>query len=85
MDITLLTTTTEIVYDVWNTTIGGDSTPSTVGTGVGNYYTGEIPNNAFDNQTNTKYTNFGICSLAGPDSLLCGLSTGLYLTPQGGP
>jgi hypothetical protein len=69
---------------VWNTTIGDDSTPSTVGTGVGNYYMGEIPNNAFDNQTNTKYTNFGICSLVGPNSLDCGVSTGLYLTPQRG-
>jgi hypothetical protein len=75
----------ETVYGIWNTTIGGDSTPSTVGTSVGNYYIGEIPNNAFDNQTNTKYTNFSICTLASPGSLICELSTGLYLTPQGGP
>jgi hypothetical protein len=81
----LLTTTTETVYGIWNTTSGGDSTPSTVGTGVGNYYTGEIPNNAFDNQTNTKYTSFGTCTLGGASSLVCGQATGLYLTPQRGP
>jgi hypothetical protein len=81
----LLTTTTEIVYGVWNTTTGGDSTLSTVGSGVGNYYTGETASNAFDNQTTTKYTSFGICALAGPTSLVCGLYTGLYLIPQQGP
>jgi hypothetical protein len=80
-----LTNTMETVYGIWNTTAGGDSTPSTVGMGVGNYYPGEIPNNAFDNQTNTKYTNFGTCVLASAGSLACGQATGLYLTPQGGP
>lgn len=81
----MLTTTTEIVYDVWNTTAGGDSTPSTVGTGVGNYYTGQMACNAFDNQTTTKYTSFGTCIFGVVSSLECGEATGLYLTPQQGP
>lgn len=77
-----MTTTNETVYGVWNTTVGSDSTPSTVGAGVGEYYPGEIPNCAFDNTTNTKYTSFGTCALAGTNSLACGENTGLYLTPQ---
>lgn len=76
-----LTSTNEAVYGIWNTTAGGDSTPSSAGTNTGNYFPGEEPENAFDRSTYTKYMNFGVCS----SSLMgyeCGLNTGLYLTLQ---
>ena len=81
----LLTTTNETVYGVWSTIAGSDSSPSTVGTNVGNYYPGEIPSYVFDNNTNTKYTSFGTCIFTVTSSLACGENTGFYVTPQRGP
>lgn len=83
--ITWLTTTNETAYPVWNTSVGRDSTPATVGTNVGNFYPGEIASYAFDNTTGTKYTNFGVCALSATLSSSCGLNTGIYVTPQRGP
>ena len=79
-----MTTTNETAYPIWNTIAGGDSTPATVGTNVGNFYPGEIANYVFDNRTNTKYTSFGSCYFRGPMSSVCGVNTGLYVTPQRG-
>lgn len=85
--MSLLTTTNETVYGVWNTTAGGDSIPSTSGiSSVGSYYPSQGPDNVFDNRTNTKYTSFGTCTfLSGMQSLQCGENTGFYFTPQQGP
>jgi hypothetical protein len=69
---------------VWNTTAGGNSTPSTVGLGIGNYYTGQTPICACDNNINTVYTDFGPCTNIG-NTMTCGLNTGFYWTPQRGP
>ena len=84
--LSLLTTTNEIVYGIWNTTAGSDSISATSGTNsIGNYYPGEIPDNVFDNRTDTKYTNFGTCIFSsGVQSLACGINTGFYFTSQQG-
>ena len=79
-----MTGTNETIYSIWNTTAGGNSLPSVVGNNAGNYYIGQGPDKAFDQIMNTKYTNFGVCSLAGPNLIQCGLNTGLYLTLQRG-
>jgi hypothetical protein len=62
------------VYGVWNTIAGGNSTLSTVGSNSGNYYPGEIPQYACDNNISNKSGN----------TMTCGLSTGFYRTPQRG-
>jgi len=71
----------DTIYGIWNTTAGGDATLAMSGNGVGNYYPGQSPENAFDNNCTTKYTSFGICgnnpSLSSPT---CGINTGLYIT-----
>ena len=86
--MTLLATKNTTVYGIWNTTVGGDSIAATSGTtSVGNYYPGETPNNVFDNNTSTKYTNFGACiyAVSSTYSLQCGENTGFYFTSVEGP
>jgi hypothetical protein len=58
---TVLTSANETVCGVWKTVAGGNSTLATQGSGstVGNYYTGEIPSNVFDQQNGTKHTLMG--------------------------
>lgn len=73
----------ETVYAVWNTTAGGNALLATVGTGVGNFWSGETPGNTCDNNYGNKYTNFGTCTSAS-SSVTCGLNTGFYRTPQRG-
>lgn len=79
----LLTTTNETVYGVWNTTAGSNSLLSSCCISSGCYFTGEEPQMAFDQLNSTKYTSFGVCNnlQVGP---ACGLNTGLYLTLQRG-
>lgn len=70
---------------IWNTVAGNDSTPSTPGTGAGNYVPVEGPPNAFDNNCTSKFTSFGDCALnPALSSLTCGLNTGFDLTLSGG-
>lgn len=51
---------------------------------MGTYSPTEIPNYVFDNNTATKYLNFGSCNSSQPISLACGINSGLYVTPQRG-
>ena len=49
-----------------------------------NFYPGEIPAYAIDNNNSTKYTNFGFGTLSTSD-IRCGCYTGFYVTPMNGP
>ncbi|CAF3660882.1 unnamed protein product [Rotaria socialis] len=90
-DPVLVITNSESPVGVYNTIAGGDSTPATSGTGMGQYPTNpnkEMPVQAFDGNANTKYTSFGPCKLDNCKGNLfpenCGLNTGLYLALQQG-
>ncbi|CAF1556078.1 unnamed protein product [Didymodactylos carnosus] len=73
------------IFGICNTTAGGDSTPSVIsGTNPCNFYTGEIPSNAIDNNYLTKYTNFGSGTIS-TSSPTQGCNTGFYTTPSMGP
>ncbi|CAF4740999.1 unnamed protein product [Rotaria socialis] len=87
----LVITNSESPVGVYNTIAGGDSTPATSCTGMGQYPTNpnkEMPVQAFDGNANTKYTSFGPCKLDNCKGNLfpenCGLNTGLYLALQQG-
>ena len=71
------------IRGVYNTTVGGSSTASSAGTGVGQYIANDPPANACDNDTSTQYLNFGSCTQT-DNSSLCGLNTGFYLELQRG-
>ena len=73
----------ETYYGIWNTIAGGDSTPASPGSGVGNYYPIEQPYMAFDGVDPTIYTNFGYCTY-GSFRCDCGINTGVYFTPTRG-
>lgn len=72
------------IYGIWNTTVGGNSIPSTPGLGIGQYAPGEAANNAFDSNTTTKYLNFGSCAV-NVFRTDCGVNTGFYTELQRGP
>lgn len=74
----------ETVYPIWNTTAGSDSTLATNGTGVGNYFPGELAPYACDSNMTSKYTNFGSCILSA-NQITCGSNTGFYRTSGKGP
>jgi hypothetical protein len=76
----LLTGTDETPFGIYETIPGGDSSPSTSGNGTGNYPVDESPSNVFNDNTSTKYLNFGNCG-----SNDAGLRTGLYFTLKRGP
>jgi hypothetical protein len=73
----------ETVYAVWNTSAGGNSSPSLNVSGISNYWSAETPLDACDNNIATFYTNFGACA-SGSSSIACGLNTGFYRTPPRG-
>ncbi|CAF0787920.1 unnamed protein product [Didymodactylos carnosus] len=79
-----LTQTSDPIFGICNTTVGGDSTPSISGSNPCNFYPGEIPSNAIDNINTTKYTNFGGGSSIS-SSATQGCNTGFYVTPSMGP
>ncbi len=56
---------------------------SVSGSGVGDYYSSQIPIYACDNIISTIYTNFGNCNST-CNLTTCGLNTGFYRTPQRG-
>lgn len=80
----MFTSSNITVFGIWNTTAGGDSSPSTSGSGMGNYIPGEGPLAIFDNLNQTKYTSLGACT-AGMYALNCGENTGLYFISHDGP
>jgi hypothetical protein len=84
IDLVIITDMNETVFGVWNTTAGGDSTPATVGSSVGNFMPGQTPKQAFDRDCSTKYVSFGAYSI-NIYNKNSGINTGLYLTPQRGP
>ena len=81
----LLVGANDSLVALWQTEAGGNGTVATAGTGVGNYDTGEGPDNAFDNNFSSKFTHFGSCT-ANPSTSApsCGLQTGFTLTLQRG-
>ena len=84
----MLTDRNQVIYGLWNTTAGGDSTLSTLGLGNGNYGTSQSPDKAFDRNSTTKYTSYGACNSSSAPSLarsVCGTDTGVFLTLQRGP
>jgi hypothetical protein len=62
------------------TTIGGNDTVATAGTGSGQFPAAESPPNAIDQSTGTKYLNFGN-GASGVTSATKGVGTGFYVTP----
>ena len=79
----VLTTENEVVYGLWNTTEAGDGMSVTSYSDI--YHSiSEGPANALDQDDNTKYLNFGACAHGGSQAI-CGLNTGLYVTPIQGP
>ena len=74
----------DTVYAVWNTIAGGDSTLSTSGSGIWNYFPGETAQSACDNNITIKNTSFGPCN-ASNRAIDCGSNTGFYRTLSRGP
>ena len=73
----------EVAYGLSNTTLSGNGTLATVGTGVGNFVFNEMPRYALAQNSSTKYINFGGCSQSRIDED-CGTDTGFYVTAQQG-
>jgi len=69
------------VYPIWNTTAGGNSSPSVAGTYLGTYWPTQPPAAAVDDNLTTEYTNHGNCNRSvSIESITCGTNTGLYFT-----
>jgi hypothetical protein len=68
----------------YQATVGGAGTPSTVGSGAGQYLATEAPAGAIDGTAATKYLNFGNGN-SGTSSATKGVGTGFYVTPALGP
>jgi hypothetical protein len=77
-------TPNEVVYGIWNTTVGGNSSISVAGSSTGNYYQGEPPMAVFDGNISSNYNNFGACNYM-MKALSSGLNTGFYITLINGP
>jgi hypothetical protein len=70
------------IFGICNTIVGGNSTPSDIaGSSQCNFYPNEMPSNAIDNNSLTKYTNFGNGTLS-TSSITQGCYTGFYVTPS---
>ncbi|UJR11301.1 hypothetical protein I4U23_015482 [Adineta vaga] len=65
------------IMGIYNTTIGGNSLPSTPGFETGQYPPKLKPHNVCDGDISTKYQNFGHCSVTFMNGT-CGSGTGLY-------
>ncbi|CAF1020635.1 unnamed protein product [Adineta steineri] len=77
--------TNEVVYAIWNTIAGGDSSPSSPGQNTGTYWPSEPPEAALDGNLSSEYTNHGICSGSSPLYDICGIKTGFYITFKSKP
>ncbi|CAF1121265.1 unnamed protein product [Rotaria sordida] len=75
--------TNDIINAIYNTSAGGDSTPSTSGSGIGQYPSSESPQHTCNGNITDKHLNFGPCS-SSTTATNCGLNTGFYITPQQG-
>ena len=76
----MLTDKNEVIYGLWNTTVGSDSRLSSPGNDTGTYNPNEIPHNAFDQNSTTKHSSYGICNRSSYSLPQCGTNTGVYLT-----
>ena len=73
----------ETVFAVWNTSAGRNSSSSSAGENIGNYYPLHTPGKAFDGSTSSKHLNYGSCNdSASTSANLCGQNTGVYLSPK---
>lgn len=79
-----LTVFNNSIMGLWNTKAGTNSSASSAGTSVGDFYRDETPHHAFDRNPNTSYTSYGMCNLS-VSSPSCGEDTGLHFTLQQGP
>ena len=84
--LTLLTSTTEGVYGIFDTVPGGVAYPAIqiIFITPGHYSSSESPSNAFDQNTATQYSNSGSCYLAGNNDISCGTGSGIYMVPDRG-
>ena len=80
----VITSTNDTIYGVWNTTAGGTSNPATAGISAGNYIPSETPSMAFDLNSATKYNSYGPCNVSATYSAACGINTGVYFTSNSG-
>jgi hypothetical protein len=81
---TFATAAGDPIVGFYQASVGGNDTPSTVGTGPGQYQSTESPPRAIDNDPATKYLNFGNGN-SGISSPTKGVGTGFYATPSLGP
>ncbi|CAF1361249.1 unnamed protein product [Adineta steineri] len=72
--------TNEVVYAIWNTIAGNDSSPSSPGETIGTYWPSEPSEAALDGNLDSEYTNHGSCSGTSPVHAECGIKTGFYIT-----
>ncbi|CAF1338483.1 unnamed protein product, partial [Adineta steineri] len=72
--------TNEVVYAIWNTIAGNDSSPSSPGETIGTYWPSEPSEAALDGNLDSEYTNHGSCSGTSPVHAECGVKTGFYIT-----
>ncbi|CAF0979165.1 unnamed protein product [Rotaria sordida] len=69
----------DTIVGIYNTTAGTSTG------GLGLYLSGESPDKAIDNDTSTKYLNFGYRGTSAPSNAVYdqpGATTGFYVTPQ---
>ncbi|CAF3856426.1 unnamed protein product [Rotaria sordida] len=74
-----ITRTGDTIVGIYNTTAGTSTG------GLGLYLSGESPDKAIDNDTSTKYLNFGYRGTSAPSNAVYdqpGATTGFYVTPQ---
>ena len=74
----------DAVIGFYQGTVGGNDTPSSVGSGAGQYLSTETPAKSVDRDGATKYLNFGNGN-SGVSSSTKGVGTGLIETPAFGP
>ena len=72
------------MHSLWNTVASSNSTLATPGFGIGNYIPTEAPQNAFDQNTNTKHLSLGNCN-SYDEAMECGTNTGFCITFLQGP
>ncbi|CAF1450297.1 unnamed protein product [Adineta steineri] len=77
--------TNEVVYPIWNTTLGRDSSPSSPGSKPGTYWPSQPSEAALDGNLSSEYCNYGFCNASGPLQDGCGIQTGFYITFKNKP
>lgn len=72
-----------MVYAVWDTRAGGNSTPATAGYTQGSLYPPGLPNSLFDGDLTTTLDMYGVCNISyyGAE---CGENTGVYAVSRRG-